>query len=366
MTVCAFLTPDKIQRKILIAWLKNTHPEYTSPSLTTNKHLGILWQYSLINYDDQNISIHRLVQAVLRDHLKNSLKNQTHLIPGLNLQWCKNLLNFFIENESTFEFINTYQQFFKTRKSFKKIFTNPQDLQMLELDLIIAPIYFYQGKYKEFLRILLNVDDQIRNKKGLYFLKSRLFYLYSSYFRKMGNYAEAAKRLKQSFVFFQHITPEEKISPKDLNNLRGILTMNDASLAFWKIRSQKTVPQNEIKRLMFDINKAIKIFQTTGDMRNQLRSIELYGRLLVSTNKGEQAIAIFQKYKIPMKKAADPRTKMLFFLTYSDAYATLNKYKKADVFLRKASQIAQKLKLLNEIKNIDQKRLNILAKKNKF
>ena len=71
LTVCSYLSPDKIPRSLLLAWLKKAHPNLSSPELTLNRHIELLWRYSMINhYDSKNISIHRLVQVVTRHHYR--------------------------------------------------------------------------------------------------------------------------------------------------------------------------------------------------------------------------------------------------------------------------------------------------------
>ena len=55
------------------------------------------------------------------------------------------------------------------------------------------------------------------------------------------------------------------------------------------------------------------------------------------------------------QNAADARTKMLFYSTYSDAYVILKHFSKALEYCNLAKSFAIKLGLKGEIKNIDKK-----------
>ncbi|WP_341794866.1 NB-ARC domain-containing protein [Rickettsia endosymbiont of Rhinocyllus conicus] len=123
LIVCAYLAPDKISRKLLLTWLQTAHPDLSSPELTLNKHIALLWQYSMINYDnDNNISLHRLVQTVLRHQFDKILNKNNNMYPTLNLRWFESLLQFFIDNEQEFKLTNSFQQIIETSQHFKTQF----------------------------------------------------------------------------------------------------------------------------------------------------------------------------------------------------------------------------------------------------
>lgn len=98
LTVCSYLAPEKISRQVLLAWLKEAHPNLSSPELVLNKSLRALWQYSLIRYDDEeHISVHRLVQTILRHQhkqilAKNGSKERNAEVPPLTLAWYNTIL----------------------------------------------------------------------------------------------------------------------------------------------------------------------------------------------------------------------------------------------------------------------------------
>ncbi len=69
---CAFLHPDAIPEEILTSGAKHLGPvlqPVASDSLLLNNAIAVLWSYSLISRDpkERTLTIHRLVQAVLKD-----------------------------------------------------------------------------------------------------------------------------------------------------------------------------------------------------------------------------------------------------------------------------------------------------------
>ena len=57
----------------------------------------------------------------------------------------------------------------------------------------MARIYLCQEKYKDFLKILGQVNAYLQKLDGLKMLKCEMLGLYSAYFYKIGNYHEAKK-----------------------------------------------------------------------------------------------------------------------------------------------------------------------------
>ncbi|WP_425361106.1 LuxR C-terminal-related transcriptional regulator [Candidatus Tisiphia endosymbiont of Stenodema calcarata] len=196
LTVCAYLAPDKISRKLLLAWLQSAYPNLSSPQLTLNKHIALLWQYSMINYNgNDHIAIHRLVQTVLRHQLQQTLDSKNNICSTLNLRWFESLLQFFIDNEHEFKLTNSFQQLIETNQQFKIKFKDNYNKNLASMDLITSSVYFHQEKYQEFLKILDEVNRYLQKTDGLEMLKCKILYLYSAYFCKMGNYQKAEEKI---------------------------------------------------------------------------------------------------------------------------------------------------------------------------
>lgn len=359
LTVCAYLAPEKISHKILFTWLQETHPDLSSPKLVLNRHIGLLWKYSLINNDENHISIHRLVQTVQRYQLEQGLElEDKHIILStLNLKWYESLLKFFMDNENDFKLSNSFEQLIETRNKFKKKFNYEYTENLAELDLIISPVYFNQEKYDDYLKILDEVNQYLQKKEGLEFLKCKILYLYSAYYRKKHNYEEAEKKLNEALNVFKYIKVNKLSKDKSLKNLKAKILFNKSNLYFAKNKTKRENDRDksEIKASIEIIKEAIFIFNENHDIRDWLRAIELYGRLLVLTNKGSNVVNLFDKYINLIEEIADDRTKMLFYMTYSDAYLIEKDFKKALDYCNKCKQKAENFGLINELNNIANK-----------
>lgn len=93
LTACSYLDPDNIPYNVLLTWLKTSYPDFLDVELLLTKFIGHLRKYSLIKKEEKgNISIHRLVQAVIRYQHKKSLVNQNDVYPPFTLRWYNNLI----------------------------------------------------------------------------------------------------------------------------------------------------------------------------------------------------------------------------------------------------------------------------------
>lgn len=358
ITVCSYLAPDKISMNLLLSWLKYRYPDLPDPELTLNKHIGLLWKYSMINYDiKDNISIHKLVQTVLRHQLTQAIDKKHAIFPNLNLQWYTSLLHFFIINESEFKLSNSFVQLLETRKQFLSVFKDYYNDDVAGLDLTVAPVYYYQERYEEFKNLLDRVNSYLSTKSNREFLKTRLLYLYSAYFRKQENYKLAEEKIQEASNMFNKIKNKESLNPKEIDTLKAKILFNQANLIF--ARNKSLPVQN---RNVQGINSAIRLtkedtilFTKNHDIRNKLKSIELRGRLSVLLNNGKSVIEEFEQYKNLLENISDQRVKMNFYLTYSDAYITLSDYYQALAYCNRAKVIATKLDLKLQVKTIDEK-----------
>ena len=77
LTVCAYLSSETIPENLLITWIKVNYLNIQNPELVLPKLISQLSKYSLINRNHENatISVHRLVQAIVRQQHKNVRDN---------------------------------------------------------------------------------------------------------------------------------------------------------------------------------------------------------------------------------------------------------------------------------------------------
>ena len=75
LNLCSYFAPDEIPR-LMIKEASNYLPEKSSilfnDSLALHKGIKILYQYSLVNAQPNSLSVHRLVQVVVRDRLETT------------------------------------------------------------------------------------------------------------------------------------------------------------------------------------------------------------------------------------------------------------------------------------------------------
>lgn len=348
LVVCSYLSPDKISRKILLSWLKGAYSQQISNSeLILNKHIELLWRYSMINYDGIDISIHRLVQSVLRHHFLKTLEGNKDKKLGieLNLDWYNKLLNFFIENENEFKLTSSFNQLLLTYDMFKSKIANHYNDELAELDLIITTVYFNQERYDDHLKLLHKINNYLQRYSQSKMLKARLLYCYSSHFRKMEDFSSAEQYMNQSLEIFEGIKPSNPKEAKKLKNLKARILFNKANLCFAKNKgcSPQNIQQKEVQLSIDHINESISISKETDNIRDWLRSIELYGRLANLIHDWHSTLEKFDQHREVIEKVSDDRTKMLFFLTYSDAYRIKGDYLESLKYCEKAKKLAKNL-----------------------
>ncbi|AFB26344.1 MULTISPECIES: NB-ARC domain-containing protein [spotted fever group] len=364
LIVCAYLAPDKISRKLLLTWLQTAHPDLSSPELTLNKHIALLWQYSMINYDnDNNISLHRLVQTVLRHQFDKILNKNNNMYPTLNLRWFESLLQFFIDNEQEFKLTNSFQQIIETSQHFKTQFQDKYNENLIKMDLMVATIYYYQEKYTDFLKILDQVNAYLQKIDGLEMLKCEMLALYSAYFYKIGNYHEAEEKLNKAFDEYNNIKINNSEKDNDMKILKARLVYHKANLVLEK--SKKTDKTNintlEIENAIKSIQESMILFKAANRTKGFLLSIRLYGQLLILTNQVDKVIIEFNKYNNLIEQTSDYMIKMLFYITYSDAYFSKGDFNKALEYCGKAKQQAEKLQLNNKLNYLNNQEKTIKA-----
>lgn len=104
LMICAYLEPSKIPRLILETWFRENYPKESIILLP--KLISQLHRYSMISInDDESITVHRLVQSVLRQQHMESPNQLTPYLKNLNIQWYNKLLKtfdkvFWMENDN--------------------------------------------------------------------------------------------------------------------------------------------------------------------------------------------------------------------------------------------------------------------------
>ncbi|XVN44314.1 MAG: hypothetical protein RCG16_02040 [Rickettsia hoogstraalii] len=103
------------------------------------------------------------------------------------------------------------------------------------------------------------------------------------------------------------------------------------------------------------------LFKAANRTRGFLLSIRLYGQLLILTNQVDKVIIEFNKYNNLIEQISDYMIKMLFYITYSDAYFSKGDFNKALEYCGKAKQQAEKLHLNNKLNYLNNQEKTIKA-----
>ncbi len=92
LSVCAYLAPERIPQDLLLGWLKKNYSNLSSPELLLQKLISQLWQYSLIDRGDKDITVHRLIQAVVRHQHRQLSEKKDAPYEQLTLEWYNKFL----------------------------------------------------------------------------------------------------------------------------------------------------------------------------------------------------------------------------------------------------------------------------------
>lgn len=95
LTLCSYLNPDNMPKSLLLQWLTTAYPDLTDPKTVLDQSLGELRRYSLITLDSKRdtISVHRVVQAALRHHHRQTNKKTTdQYYPAFTQHWYNYIL----------------------------------------------------------------------------------------------------------------------------------------------------------------------------------------------------------------------------------------------------------------------------------
>lgn len=213
LTVCAYLNSEQISRKMLLTWLKETHPKLPSPQLTLNKILKKLHLYSLINFEGvEYVSIHRLVQTVLRNQHKQIKVNgkKSLYFPIITLEWYKNLLkNFYAcfrvgmlnvdEEKYQIELLPHLQALVD---HYQKLWPNERGPELAEMLQAIGYIYTYYAGNVKAAEVYLNQALVIKKKHyGDAHIETAKLLTYLGFMNgELGNLEEAKKQLENSLA----------------------------------------------------------------------------------------------------------------------------------------------------------------------
>jgi len=224
LNLCAFLAPDDIPKSLLVGGARHLPPSLApivADDLEFDEAVAVLMRYSLITGSSDNLSIHRLVQAVTRDRLEEDDRKRwseaaVQLVDYAfprdsddfhNWPVCSLLLPHALATaghaeelgvvpETTGDLLNRIGIYLNLRAEYK------DSKSVLESALVIFE-NVYGPDHPEVARTLTNLGIVLR---------------------QLGDYEGAKERLERSLVIFENVYgPDHPMVARTLTNLGTVL-----------------------------------------------------------------------------------------------------------------------------------------------
>lgn len=347
ITIFAYFAPEDIPRKIdpgcdiFFTWFQKANPMLNGLELILDEILMRLNRFSLINLSEKNLSIHRLVQAVLRHQYNQKGKKEgysliKHIISSLNEHY------FFYDTSK-----ETILKLNKLSPHVLSVMAHIDDIQLnntekeadeqLELCLKAGSFLNHQKRYLEAAKVLLVAlqiaKERIYSKQKVVYRNLLNTYMGTGDWKKIG------------------LIPEQYRG--DLDQLASISHHNEKNFEKAKELYEQSLNAKEWKEEW----KKAGIYKNLGDLYLEWEKKETHLELAISSF--EKAKAIYEKLNwetdvayvlwklgISYEKIGTPK-KAVDFLT-----ASLKKYE----FIDKEHESCEKIRIL--ITNIKKSSFN--------
>lgn len=215
LTVCSYLSPEKISQSLLLSLLKEAYPNLAYPELALSKAIGKLWRYSLINCDkDGTISIHRLIQVVLREQHKKTANLKNTFGSRLSIEWYNHLLKGaiaeFNRDDQPFEHyirkLNLLPQFLSIKRQYELLWPKKTSLEIAQFTYKIGNIYYALGDYKyakQYTKAALTTLENLSLNNHL--TTARVLNNLGFYYSETGDMKSAKILLERSLNLYEKI-----------------------------------------------------------------------------------------------------------------------------------------------------------------
>lgn len=293
LNACAYLAPDKIPEQLLLAWFKAMYPETSKVELLFAKLIGQLWRYSMISKDeDGNVTIHRLVQTVVRYQHKQALEKKSYYIP-ITPQWFNSLLNSahaeFIKKTTVLEDESRRKKLLPHMQSllghYKRLWPNSVAIELFNILSDLGDGFLLIGgtqnakAYYERALIILEQNYGRGNIKASYILDAL-----GNTYRQLGDLKQGQIAHEQAFAIKEkYYGPDHIEIAKTLDQLgRDYRVLGDAKQAIKTHERALTIKQNHYKK--DNVEVALTLDQLGRDycmLRNFKYSKELHERALL-------------------------------------------------------------------------------------
>jgi len=380
LTVCAYLCPEKIPKSLVLDLLKETYPTLPSPELTLSKAIGQLWKRSLINSrEDGSISIHRLMQVVLRSqHGRPVDAHNTEHAP-LTREWYNRLLSgvynhFCIETKAFDDHTrrrNLLPHFLSLMHHHERLWPQNPSFDFAQISNAVGLIYYLLGDYeyaKFYTKIALEKFERLSSHHEIAETLNNLGF----YNTETGDIKNAKILLERSLDVYQKIYgPDASQSARTMSNLGRVYRelgdtkkgkmLLESALSFLK----KSYGENDLSvaitlknlgDVYWDLNN--KHYRKSV-LKNALNILENnYGKnhpevakLLINLSEAYGDFGDYQQKKIMLERAlrieeqhygkTHPETAKAI-TNLGNAYRLLGDAKQAKALLEEALQIKEK------------------------
>ncbi|MFX3638895.1 MAG: tetratricopeptide repeat protein [Candidatus Pristimantibacillus sp.] len=283
LTICSFLSPDKISMR-LFSSEGEVHPvirEMTSNILELDKNISILKKYSLLKTEEDEILIHRLIQLTIQDKLTNNKE-----------EWLQTIIKFLFSQKDREEVLkhclHLYQNYlFSSEVSSKEVFS---------LVRLVARHFFDLSMFtqaKEALQYAIKLSEKLFEEIDKERVETQFFY--ASIQLQLGQY-DVARNIINKLLECHDSSPISKA--KYLNSLLNIEkncgNFQLASLYLEELNRLIEEHSNTFDELLLGgLYNSIGLYYT--DIARYDKAIEYYSISLIingKTNKYESALTL--------------------------------------------------------------------------
>lgn len=329
LRAASYLGAEKIPQELLLSLLKEAYPNLTSPELVLSKAIGTLWKYSLINTNEKGeVSVHRLLQVVLRDQQKDMTKDWYNLLlKGVYSEFRKGT-QLLEDDERTKNLLPHFQSLVY---HYQKLWPDSESPELGRVYLAISSALTLSGDRKyaaEYGKTALKIsekyyalypEDVAKNLNNLGFA-----------FMEMGEVNNAKEYLERS------LNISEKLHGK--NNVKNVTVMSNLGRVYRELGDPKKarellesvlsiLKKHPLEPKSFDIVQADTL-RSLGDAYWDLNEVERGKTVLI------EALNILEKH---YGKNHPRVAKTLFSL--SGAYGDSGDYRQQKVLLERTLNI---------------------------
>ena len=259
LNACAYLASEKISEQLLLAWFKAMHPETPKVELLFAKLIGQLWRYSMISRDNNgDITIHRLVQAVVRYQHKQTLEKNPYYLPPT-----PRLFNSLLDSAHK-EFIkkttvledearkrNLLPHMQSLLEHYKGLWPNSVAIELFNILNDLGNGFLLTGdaqNAKAYLEHALIILEQTYGKENI--KASNILDALGNAYRQLGNLKQGQIAHEQAFAIKEkHYGPDHIEIAKTLDQLgRDHRVLGDANQAIKAHERALTIKQNHYKK----------------------------------------------------------------------------------------------------------------------